>query len=293
MNIRASLEKIRIIEDSTLADCSEVEELNLQYNKISEISKNSFRSQQNLRELYLHYNQIKILQPSVFDPLTSLTTLRLHKNLIEFIEDSLFSKNEKLEYLSLHENKIVAVGPNAFQHLSQLKFLALYGNPCMHPIVTDETNPQNLGIFFSEESGHRKWQNENNTCVSSYAVQRCVNERKIEKENFEKKLSDAENKANTCDLKYETLFGISENSKLKNENERGKSFKIISVLSIIVILLIIVIIGLSVSIWKHRTKIADQKDQIIRLDRLAPKHIYEPVDQEPEPEPEPEYEEIQ
>jgi hypothetical protein len=28
------------------------------------------------------------------------------------------------------------------------------------------------------------------------------------------------------------------------------------------------------------------------LDRLAPKHIYEQVDQEPEPEPEPQYEEV-
>ncbi len=119
----------------------------------------------------------------------------------------------------MHENKIVAVGPNAFQQLINFKALALYGNPCMHPNLTDETNPQNLGLFFSEESGNRKWQNEDNVCVSSYSVQRCFNERKIERENFEKKLSDAENKANTCDRKYET---VSENCELENENERKK-----------------------------------------------------------------------
>jgi hypothetical protein len=44
--------------------------------------------------------------------------------------------------------------------------------------------------------------------------------------------------------------------------------------------------------WKLRTKNAAKKEEIIRLDRLAPKHIYEQVDQEPEPEPEPQYEEV-
>jgi hypothetical protein len=43
-------------------------------------------------------------------------------------------------------------------------------------------------------------------------------------------------------------------------------------------------------ICKMKSKNAAKKDQIIRLDRLAPKHIYEQVDQEPEPEPQ--YEEI-
>jgi hypothetical protein len=173
--------------------------------------------------------------------------------LIKVIEDSLFSKNENLVELYLRENKIVAVGPKAFQHLTKLKSLSLFGNPCMHPDVKSwDRNPQNLGIFFSAESDYRQWNNENNACVSSYSVQRCFNERNIERE---------------------------------------KSFKIILVLSIIIILLIIVIIGLSFMNWKLKTKNADQKDQIIRLDRLAPKHIYEQVDQEPEPEPE--YEEIQ
>jgi Leucine-rich repeat (LRR) protein len=96
LNIRASLGKIRIIEDSTLSNCSKVEELNLQYNKISEISKNAFQGQRNLQELYLYNNQIKVLQPGVFDQLTCLTELRLHKNLIEVIEDSLFSKKREI-----------------------------------------------------------------------------------------------------------------------------------------------------------------------------------------------------
>jgi hypothetical protein len=61
--------------------------------------------------------------------------------------------------------------------------------------------------------------------------------------------------------------------------------------SIIIVLLLTIIIAQSVMICKLKTKNANQKDQIIRLDRLAPKHIYEPVDQEPEPEPQ--YEEVQ
>jgi hypothetical protein len=303
-SIGAWSQKIRLIEDQTLAGCGGVEVLHLQSNKISEISKNAFQDQRNLRILRLHNNQIKILTIGIFDPLTSLETLYLDKNLIEVIEDSLFSKNEKLEFLYLDENKIVAVGPNAIKHLTKLKRMDLFGNPCMHPNVTDEINPQYLGVFFSAESGHRKWSNEDNSCVSSYSVQRCFNERNIENQNFEKKLTDLSGTSKNCKKELsDTKAGNqnfqndikacrieSENCELENENERGKNFKIILVLSIIIILLIIVIVGLSVMNWKLKAKNADQKDQIIRLDRLAPKHIYEQVDQEPVPEPE--YEEI-
>jgi Leucine-rich repeat (LRR) protein len=276
-SISAEGQRIRLIDDSTLAGCGEIGELYLQNNNISEISKNAFEGQQKLRELELNDNQIKILQPGVFDPLTSLTELWLQRNLIEVIDDWLFDKNLKLEVLYLHENKIVAVGPKAFQHLTNLEDLMFFGNPCMHPNLKWDRNPQNLGIFSYSGSGHKQWQNENNACVSSYSVQRSLNKCNIEKEILEKKLTD--------------LSGTSENCELKNENERGKSFKIILVTSIIIILLLMVIIGLSVMNWKLKAKNADQKDQIIRLDRLAPKHIYERVDQEPEPEPQ--YEEVE
>ncbi len=131
-------------------------QLYLQSNKISEISKNVFRVQRKLRILLLSYNQIKVLAPGVFDPLTSLIDLWLDDNLIDVIEDSLFSKNEKFDKLYLEENKIFAVGPNAFQQLTKLRELRLFGNPCMHPNpnLTIGTNPQNLGIFFSEEYGN-------------------------------------------------------------------------------------------------------------------------------------------
>jgi Leucine-rich repeat (LRR) protein len=304
-SIIASSQKIRLIEESTLAGCGGVGYLDLGSNNISEISKNAFQGQRKLQKLYLTNNQIKVLETGVFDPLTSLTHLWLSENLIEVIEDSLFSKNVKLEELYLRENKIVAVGPNAIKHLTNLKELRLFGNPCMHPNVTWGKNPQNLGVFFSAESGYRKWHNENNACVSSYSVQRCFNKFNIEKENLEKKLTDLSGTTENCKNELsDTKAGKqkiqndikacrieSENCEFENESERGKSFKIILVLSIIIILLLLVIIGLSVMNWKLKSKMSDQKDQIIRLDRLAPKHIYEQVDQEPEPEPQ--YEEIQ
>jgi hypothetical protein len=179
-----------------------------------------------------------------------------------------------LEKLYLHENKIVAVGPNAIKHLTKLKFLSLYGNPCMHPNVTWGKNPQNLGKFSYSGSVYRKWSNEDNACVSSYSVQRCYNKFNVEKENLEQKLTD--------------LSGTFENCKNElSETKAGNTIILFG--SIIIILLLLVIIGQSFMNWKLKTKNADQKDQIIRLDRLAPKHIYEQVDQEPEPQ----YEEIQ
>jgi hypothetical protein len=340
LSIIATIQKIRLIEESTLAGCGGVEYLDLDFNKISEISKNAFQDQLKLRTLCLDNNQIKLLQPGIFDPLTSLTKLGLQENLIEVIEDSLFSKNEKLERLFLQGNKIFAVGPNAIKHLTKLKEIWLFGNPCMHPNVTLFENPQNLGIFSYSGSDFRKWNNEDNACVSAYSLQRSLNKCNIEKENFEKKLTDLsgtfgnckkelsetkagnqnyqntveslqselaknQNAVKTCNLENQKISEGHKKSILDAqvkfetendqvmveiaENEREKNI-IILVTSIIIILLLLVIIGMSVMNWKLKTKNAAKKEEIIRLDRLAPKNIYEQVDQEPEPEPE--YEEV-
>jgi uncharacterized protein YfcZ (UPF0381/DUF406 family) len=237
----------------------------------------------------------------------------------------------------LDENKIVAVGPNAIKHLTKLKYLWLFGNPCMHPNLTWETNPQNLGIFSYSGSDYRKWQNENNACVSSYIAKWSFKECNIEKENLEKKLTNLsgtfgncekelsetkagnqkiqntvknlqselaknQNAVKTCNLENQKISEghkkelLDAQVKFETENdqiiskiaerERGKNI-IVLVLSITIILLIIVIIGLSVMNCKLKTKNAAKKEEIIRLDRLAPKNIYEQVD-----DPEPEYEEI-
>jgi multidrug resistance efflux pump len=126
--------------------------------------------------------------------------------------------------------------------------------------------------------------------VSTYIVQQCVSKSKITKENLQQSLTTVEKNARDCDVKYETLSGTLENCKkdvkacrIESENERGKSFKIILVASIVIILLLTIIIVESVMIWNFKTKNAKKREEIIRLDRLAPKHIYETVDQEPEP----------
>jgi Leucine-rich repeat (LRR) protein len=318
--IRAEEKWIRIIDDQTLVGCSEVEYLELGDNKISEISKNAFQSQQKLRELELYRNQIKNLALGVFDPLTSLTELWLQNNLIEVIDDSLFAKNMNLEKLCLNENKIVDVGPDAFQQLSKLNYLTLYGNPCMQPELTSQKNPRNLGVFFSEASGYRKWSSENNECVSSYADHRSLEQCNIEMQNLQNELIDAAKRELEWAIKYKTLSGTSENLKIvlsetkasnqnfqneldecmdekkkltkdhqndlldaKNESEMRRETldnqTIILGLTIVIILLLVAVVVESVMICKHRTKIADQKERIIRLDRLAPSHIYEQVDQ--------------
>jgi hypothetical protein len=73
-------DKIRIIDDETLARCVVIEVLDLGSNINSEISTNAFRDQTNLQTLFLRRNRIKFLQLGVFDPLTSLRELYLHKN---------------------------------------------------------------------------------------------------------------------------------------------------------------------------------------------------------------------
>ncbi len=266
--IDARNKRIEIIDDQALSDCVEVELLALQYNKISEISKNAFRNQQKLQKLGLWDNQIEVLQPEIFHPLTNLEVLFLSKNLIEVIEDSLFSKNEKLEHLFLHENKIFAVGPNAFEQLTKLKYLTLFGNPCMHPNVTWETNTENLGVFFDVVYENRKWEAKNNTCISSYNIIGTVAYCDIKNKYFKKKLIGAEKKAYRCDLNNNTVTRNLEDSFKElsgtkagtqncqielTENQKEKII-IVLITSIIITSLLIIIIAQSVKICKLKSQ---------------------------------------
>jgi hypothetical protein len=107
-------------------------------------------------------------------------------------------------------------------------------------------------------------------------------------------ISENQKEVETCNLEKQKIF---ENHKKGLLNPRSDTDKeqvirekntIILGLTIIIVLLLIIIIAQSVKICKLKTKNAAKKEEIIRLDRLAPKHIYEPVGQKPEHE----YEEV-
>jgi hypothetical protein len=63
----------------------------------------------------------------------------------------------------------------------------------------------------------------------------------------------------------------------------GEKSTMIFCLSILIILLVTIITAGSVMLYKFKSKNAAKKEEIIRLDRILPKHIYEQVDQGPEP----------
>jgi hypothetical protein len=168
INIDATKNEIRSIDDDTLKGCSVLELLDLRKNMISEISLMAFESQIKLKELRLMENKLKKLTPGIFDPLVKLEKLWLQNNEIEVIEENIFAKNKKLNTLYLNINKIVAVGPNVIDVHLNWREITLYGNPCMSPkLQSHNGNQLQDGFFYSKASGYRTWKN-TNKCVLFY-----------------------------------------------------------------------------------------------------------------------------
>ncbi|GLH03915.1 Peroxidasin, partial [Gryllus bimaculatus] len=100
----------------------------LRFNKIRDISPNSFKDLKKLNTLLLNNNHITRLQNGVFNGLKELKYLYLYKNRMREIESKVFQGLPKLEQLYLHFNKIEKLGPGVFSDLRRLERLFLHNN---------------------------------------------------------------------------------------------------------------------------------------------------------------------
>ncbi|GAB6025721.1 hypothetical protein CHUAL_011705 [Chamberlinius hualienensis] len=127
--------------------------LDLRFNRISEIPKDSFKGHHklttlllnnnqltrledgafdgltNLRYLYLYKNSIKVIEKNAFEGLINLSQIYLHSNQIETLEDGTFHNLPSLERLFLQNNRLQRLPVGAFQNITSLKRLRLDSNP--------------------------------------------------------------------------------------------------------------------------------------------------------------------
>jgi Leucine-rich repeat (LRR) protein len=120
-----NLEKIQILE---LFYLNNLEVLNLEDNKISEIESNAFNSLISLQALILSKNRLDYLQRDLFNVLDNLKYLYLSQNNISYIQALQFDNLLKLEVLDLSFNQLHAIYKDGFNRLSNLRDLFLNGN---------------------------------------------------------------------------------------------------------------------------------------------------------------------
>ena len=103
-------------------------ELRLQYNRITQISPRAFTGCPHLRLLELNHNQITQIDHEAFTGCQALDTLRLSRNQITQIDHRTFVGCPNLYQLDLGHNQIAQIDPRTFVGLLVLRFLTIHTN---------------------------------------------------------------------------------------------------------------------------------------------------------------------
>nr|AAO19474.1 toll-like receptor [Carassius auratus] len=114
--------------DLLLNACSPVlQVLRLKTNKIKHLTEHMFDLCSNLTEIDLGDNEISNIPPGMFSGFTQLKTLRLQINKFTRITN-FFQNLFTLEFIDLSRNSIKTLNCDVFANLTQLKMLYLYSN---------------------------------------------------------------------------------------------------------------------------------------------------------------------
>ncbi|XP_026217825.1 toll-like receptor 13 [Anabas testudineus] len=111
---------------------STVKGLDLSTNQISKIHVSDFKKLSNMTELYLDKNNISQIDNSAFASLICLKELNLHLNKLVELQEGLFDGLSNLTKLIISRNYIKTVAATAFQPMTSLKVLDLSNNKLEH-----------------------------------------------------------------------------------------------------------------------------------------------------------------
>jgi Leucine-rich repeat (LRR) protein len=102
--------------------------IDLSFNSISILHKNSFDNMPCLDTVVVGDNSIKQVHPEVFWGLQNLSHLDMHNNNIDYIHPNTFRYNPSLSKLDMHNNNIDYIHPNTFRNNPSLSKLDLSRN---------------------------------------------------------------------------------------------------------------------------------------------------------------------
>ena len=135
---------ITSIAVDTFVNHTNLIDLYLSSNQISELPTGIFDSLSGLQQLYLSENKISVLPTGIFDSLTGLTYLDLDSNQLSSIYLSGFSK---LERLSLNYNELNTI---ILSGLSSLNYLECYVNQITEINLSELTSLTHLDLSYNQ-----------------------------------------------------------------------------------------------------------------------------------------------
>uniref|UniRef100_A0A4W5MR16 Slit homolog 1 protein n=1 Tax=Hucho hucho TaxID=62062 RepID=A0A4W5MR16_9TELE len=107
---------------------SQLNNINLSNNKITEIEDGAFEGAGSVNELHLTANQLDSVRSGMFKGLEGLRMLMLRNNKISCIHNNSFTGLHNVRLLSLYDNQLTTITPGAFDTLQTLSTLNLLAN---------------------------------------------------------------------------------------------------------------------------------------------------------------------
>ena len=120
--------KLSYVTKDLFSNLSKLKRLGLGGNGITSIDAEAFQNNGELTELFLHNNRIDWLPFGIFSFLPNLEILRLYNNHLGSIRADLLRGNTELTELYLYSNRITILEESAFSSLTKLKKLWLQEN---------------------------------------------------------------------------------------------------------------------------------------------------------------------
>lgn len=102
--------------------------LNVSYNQIADIPKNSFPKLYELHTIDISHNNLTTIYNAVFQTLFSLRNLNMSYNLLESIKSPTFGTLPTLLNMDLSNNKLNEIARGALTKLSSLRYLTVENN---------------------------------------------------------------------------------------------------------------------------------------------------------------------
>lgn len=143
-----SYNRISELLDSTFFWAIDLEIIKLEKNRLNRLEKLAFHGLISLRTLSLAHNQLEVLARGTFDVMPRLRILFLQNNRIRSIDVKLFTRNTELREIQMQDNHIVQLSGSTFAHLHKLNHFDIHDNPIvgLDHIVVDSiyTNIRNI-----------------------------------------------------------------------------------------------------------------------------------------------------
>lgn len=127
-DLNVGFNRISQVASNAFVDLVILEGLSLGNNRIRFLMKNTFAPLKTLKQLYLDNNEIQSLHPKIFDALENVENLFLHTNDIASLDENIFENVVNLKKMPLNHNKLERIPKDLFKFNSKLELLWLNDN---------------------------------------------------------------------------------------------------------------------------------------------------------------------